>query len=219
MHLPQLIALAFLVVTVTGFSAHTQTPDLECARLSSVPDDGVPLAVGLKALASKEIDPSQAESACRSALRSDPANPTFMFQLRRALSLGNKWLEAMKYYLDAADRGHAGAMNDLGGVFEYGIGVPKNVATAVAWYERASDFGHAGAMAHLGQLSEDGLDVSQDLAKARRWYEKAAALGNAVSMNNLANLFRYGRGVTPDLPVAANWYLRAAQLNLASAHE
>src|SRR5262245_21138509 len=68
MHLPQLIALAFLVVTVTGFSAHTQTPDLECARLSSVPDDGVPLAVGLKALASKEIDPSQAESACRSAL-------------------------------------------------------------------------------------------------------------------------------------------------------
>jgi TPR repeat protein len=217
MRLLELIALAFLVVTATGFSAPAQTPDLECAHLSNVPDDGVPLAVGQKTLASKEIDPSQAESACRSALRSDPANPTFMFQLGRALSLGNKRLEAMKYYLDAADRGHAGAMNDLGGVFEYGIGVPKNVATAVAWYERASDFGHAGAMAHLGQLSEDGLDVPQDLAKARRWYEKAAALGNAVSMNNLANLFRYGRGVTPDLPVAANWYLRAAQLNLASA--
>ena len=46
--------------------------------------------------------------------------------------------EAIKYYLDAAGRGHAGAMNDLGGVFEYGIGVPKNLATAIVWYERAA---------------------------------------------------------------------------------
>ena len=103
-----------------------------------------------------------------------------MFQLGRALSLGNKRLEAIKYYLDAADRGHAGAMNDLGGVFEYGIGVPKNFATALVWYERAAEFGHAGAMTHLGQLSEDGLDVPQDFANARHWYEKAAALGNAA---------------------------------------
>ena len=112
-----------------------------------------------------------------------------MFQLGRALSLGNKQLESMKYYLDAADRGHAGAMNDLGGVFEYGIGVPKNVATALAWYERAADFGHAGAMAHLGQLSEDGLDVPQDLAKARRWYENkdAAWIGRAVTTISLVD--------------------------------
>src|SRR5262245_48640915 len=132
MRLLELIALAFLVATAMGFSAPAQTPDLECAHLSNVPDDGVPLAVGQKTLASKEIAPSQVETACRSALRADPANPTFMFQLGRALFLGNKRLEAMKYYLDAADRGHAGAMNDLGGVFEYGIGVPKNVATALA---------------------------------------------------------------------------------------
>jgi TPR repeat protein len=62
--------------------------------------------------------------------RADPANPNFMFLLGRALSLGNKRLEAIKYYLDAADREHAGPMNDLGGVFEYGIGVPKNLTTA-----------------------------------------------------------------------------------------
>jgi hypothetical protein len=54
MRLPELIALAaFLVATATGFSAHAQTPDLECAHLPNVPDDGVALAVGLKALASK----------------------------------------------------------------------------------------------------------------------------------------------------------------------
>ena len=220
MRVSELIAPAFLAITAAGFSTHVgsaQTPDFECAQLSNVPDDGTPLAVGLNDLASKKINPSQAESACRSALRADPANPTFMFQLGRALSLGNKRLEAIKYYLDAADRGHAGAMNDLGGVFEYGVGIPKNLATALVWYEKAAEFGHAGAMTHMGRLSEDGLEIPQDFANARHWYEKAAALGNAASMNNLANLYRYGRGVDPNLPAAANWYLKAAELGLASA--
>jgi hypothetical protein len=47
-----------------------------------------------------------------------------MFQLGRALTLANKQLEAIKYYLEAADRRHAGSMNDLGEVYEYGVGVP-----------------------------------------------------------------------------------------------
>jgi TPR repeat protein len=220
MRVLEFIAPALLAITAAGFSAHVgnaQTLDLECAQLSNVLDDETALAVGLKASAFKNIEPSQAEVACRSALRGDPANPTFMFQLGRALSLGNKRLEAIKYYLDAAGRDHPGAMNDLGGVFEYGIGVPKNLATALVWYERAAGLGHAGAMTHLGQLSENGLHVPQDFANAKDWYEKAAALGNAASMNNLANLFRYGRGAVPNLPAAANWYLKAAHLGLPSA--
>src|SRR5215471_19664999 len=102
MRVSKITALAFLAITVAGFSTRVgsaQTPDLECAQLSNVPDDGTPLAVDLKDLA-KKIDPSRAEAACRSALRADPVNPTFMFLLGRALSLGNKRLEAIKYYLD-----------------------------------------------------------------------------------------------------------------------
>jgi TPR repeat protein len=216
----KLLAPVFLAIAAAGFSARVgsaQTPILECTQLSDVADDGAPLAAGLPAPASKEIESSQAEAACRSALKADPANSTFMFQLGRALALGNKRLEAIRYYLDAVDRGHAGAMNDLGGVFEFGIGVPKNLTTALVWFERAADLGHAGAMIHLGQLSENGLDVPQDFANARHWYEKAAALGNAAAMNNLANLFRHGRGAVPNLPAAANWYLKAAQLGLPSA--
>jgi len=51
------LALASLAITVAGFSTHVgsvQTPDLECAQLSHVADDGSPLAVGLKVLASKK---------------------------------------------------------------------------------------------------------------------------------------------------------------------
>src|SRR5215510_6884011 len=150
MRVMRLIARAFLALTPVVFSTHVvgsaQAPEPECTQLLNIPDDGAPLAVSVQALASKKIDGSQAESVCRSALRADPANPASLFQLGRALSLGNKRLEAIKYYLTAADRGHAGAMNDLGGVFEYGICVPKNLATALVWYEKAAEFGHAGAI-------------------------------------------------------------------------
>ena len=96
MRVLELIAPALLALTAVGFSTHVvgnaQAPELECTQFLNMPDDGTPLAVELQALASRKIDPSQAESVCRSALRADPANPASMFQLGRALSLGiNDW--------------------------------------------------------------------------------------------------------------------------------
>src|SRR5712691_8536237 len=176
------IVLAFAAIAAAGLSTHiatAETPSIECADLSKSSNDEAPFAVVLNALASKQIDPSQTEAACRSALKADPANPTILFRLGRALSVAKSYREAMKYYLDAADRGHAGAMNDLGGVFEYGLGVPKNLATALVWYERAAELRHTGAMTQLGQLSEHGVDVPQDFASARHLYEKALALAKS----------------------------------------
>ncbi len=219
MHLVRLTSFVFLALIATGFSVRVgsaQTPGLECAQLANLRDDGAPLAVGLEALAANTIEPSQMEAACRFLLRTDPANPSLMFLLGRALSLGHK-REAIRYYLDAAERGHAGAMNDLGGLFEYGIGVPKNLTTALIWYEKAAELGLAGAMNHLGQLSENGVEVPQDFATAKHWYEKAAALGSAASMNNLASLLRRGRETAPDFGAAASWYLKAAKLGLPRA--
>ena len=214
MYVLTLIAPAFLVTTVLVVLPHfaiAQTTSLECMQLSNLPDNETAFALRLQAPTT--IDPARAEAACRAALRVDPANPTLMFQLGRALTLANKQLEAIKYYLEAADRRHAGSMNDLGEVYEYGVGVPKNLPTAIVWYERAAELGHTGAMTHMGQLSENGIGIPQDLATARWWYEKAATLGNASSMNRLANLLRQ----EGNLPAAANWYLKAAQQGLASA--
>jgi TPR repeat protein len=211
-----LIASAFLAVAAGFVSTHVgnaQTPALDCARVSKLLDDGISLAVAVQAPAVKKIEPSQAEAACRQAMQADPVNPTVMFQLARALILASKQLQAIKYYLDAADRGHAGAMKDLGSLFEYGIGVPKNMSTAIEWYERAAGLSHTGAMTHLGQLNENGIEIPQDLATAKLWYEKAARLGDAGAMNSLANLLRR----SGDPAAAADWFAKAAWQGLASA--
>jgi TPR repeat protein len=212
----ELIAAACLAVAAAFVSTHVgnaQTPALACARFSNLLDDGTPLAIAVQSPAVKKVEPSQAEAACRSALQADPVNPTVMFQLARALILATKQLQAIKYYLDAADRGHAGAMNDLGGLFEYGIGVPKNLSTAIEWYQSAAGLAHTGAMTHLGQLNENGIDIPQDLAAARRWFEKAARLGNADAMSSLAHLLTQAG----DVAAAASWYNKAAEQGLASA--
>ena len=166
---PGLTTVLFLTLVAAGLPhvGSAQTPGPECAQLANLRDDGAPLAAGLVAPDASATEPSQVEAACRLLLKTDPANPSFMFLLGRALSLGHKRLEAIRYYLDAADRGHAGAMNDLGGLFEYGIGIPKNMTTALIWYEKAAELGLAGAMNHLGQLSENGVDVPQDFATAK----------------------------------------------------
>jgi uncharacterized protein len=211
-----LIASALLAITAAPALTHVggaEVPAFDCAQLSHLLDDDVPLAVMLEKVAVKNVDPSQAETACREALRADPINPNVMFSLARAVTLASRHLEAIKYYLDAADRGHVGAMNDLGGVFEHGIGVPKNMSPAIEWYERAAGLGHAGAMIHLGQLNENGVVIPQDLAAASRWYQKAATLGNAAAMNFLADLFRQAG----DPSAAGNWYVKAAQQGRASA--
>ncbi len=207
-----------IVLAIVGALVWTRvggalTPAPVCTDPSTLPDNRMPFAMILESGALKRTDGSQIETVCRDALRDDAANPAIMFQLARALTLASKEHEAIKYYFDAADRRHAGAMNDLGGVFEYGLGVPKNLTTALEWYERASEFGHTGAMTHLGELSEKGAGVPRDFGTARHWYEKAAMLGDAVSMNSLADLLRE----TGDPTAALNWYRKAAEQGLASA--
>jgi len=56
-------------------------------------------------------------------------------------------------------------MIDLGGC-EYGIGVPKNPATAIVWYERAARVSYRG-ITHLGELSEAGVAVPRILQRRR----------------------------------------------------
>src|SRR6516225_8175427 len=215
-------AIAFLAITFAGFSTHVgsaQAPDFECAQLSNVPDDGSPLAVGLKVLASKKIDPSQAESACRSALRADPANPTFMFLLGRALSLGHgleipqDFANARHWYEKAAALGNAASMNNLADLYRYGRGVAPDLPAVANWYLKAAKLGLASAMNSLGELSEAGTGVPQNYQTAKNWYQKAADLGNADAMGNLGALFESGRGGRQLLEIAREWYVKGAALN------
>ena len=156
-------------------------------------------------------------AACRAALDAKRNDPERMFQLGRALTAGGRHREAIQLFFDAADRLHVGAMTELGVMFEFGRGVPTNLATANTWYKRAADDGSPQAMNELGRWNENGTNGDIDLDAAKVWYEKAAALGSAAALNRLGEFYEEGRGVPQSLAAARDLYVKAAGLGLPRA--
>ena len=73
------------------------------------------------------------------------------------------------------------AQNNLGGMYEFGRGVPQDYGEAVRWYRLAADQGHASAQRNLGGMYADGRGVPQDDVAAHMWANLAAAQGDETA--------------------------------------
>jgi len=84
---------------------------------------------------------------------------------------------ALNVWLERAQAGEPEAQTYVGEIFEKGLGVEPDYASAAAWYRRAADQGHGRAQINLGYLYEQGLGVERDTAIALNWYRRASGLG------------------------------------------
>lgn len=83
--------------------------------------------------------------------------------------------EAAKWFLKAAEQGHAEAQNYIGMCYRYGEGVPKNYAKAESWLLKSAAQGYDGAYFSLGLFyKDDNKDEAIYWLKKRMdaWYEK-----------------------------------------------
>lgn len=185
----------------------------DCDRSAAFPSDPT-LPQGVTGVAFNQIDAAKAVPACREALRVHPNDPRIAFQLGRALDKmggSNADLEAVKQYRFAADAGHAGAMNNLGNLYQNGRGVEKNELEGLRWYQKAADAGLIIASLNIGAAYQNGLGVSKDAAKAAGLYRQAAQAGSAAAMSYLGVMYREGNGVGKDQAEAARWFTRSAE--------
>ncbi len=85
----------------------------------------------------------------------------------------------------AAAQGSVEHMYELGNLYVFGIGVPKEEADpdqrAAQFFFEAARRGHAGAQHALGILYQTGKGVQQDTAEAQKWFRRAAAQGHEGS--------------------------------------
>jgi uncharacterized protein len=119
-------------------------------------------------------------------------------------------------YKSLAARGNALAQDNIGWMFENGLGVAKDYAAATKWYGLAAAQGNVYAQTRLGQLYEHGDGVPKDYAEALKWYRLAAEQGYAVAQTNLGWMYQHGDGVSKDYNEAIKWYLLAAAQGDAS---
>jgi TPR repeat protein len=114
------------------------------------------------------------------------------------------WLER------AANQGLAPAQFRLGGLYEKGIGVGKDLIRARDLYLAASEKGNGRAMHNLAVLYAEGVNGTPDYEAAVAWFRKAADRGIKDSQYNLAVLYGHGIGVTLNYAEAYKWFVLAA---------
>jgi TPR repeat protein len=95
---------------------------------------------------------------------------------------------AMAEWLPLAESGDATAQNSVGALYDHGLGVDEDDATAAHWYQLAADQNFPLAMRNLANMYAGGYGVPFDMAQAESWYEKAAQLGDPVAIKRMAAL-------------------------------
>jgi uncharacterized protein len=83
---------------------------------------------------------------------------------------------ALRIWLASAEAGSAEAQNNVGEIFERGVGGQPDYAAAASWYQKAAAQGYSRSMVNLGALYEQGLGVEKDPLKALNLYRQAAGL-------------------------------------------
>ncbi len=87
-------------------------------------------------------------------------------------------MEAVRWYLLAAETGYPKAQNTLGVCYKTGTGTDKDLAEAVKWYRLAAQQDYAMAQSNLGICYANGEGVVRDLEEACFWFTLAEANGN-----------------------------------------
>ncbi len=83
---------------------------------------------------------------------------------------------ALNVWMADAEGGDADAQNNVGEIFERGLGDEPNYEAAVIWYQKAADQGHPAAQLNLGTLYEQGLGVPKDKLIALNLYRQSWGL-------------------------------------------
>lgn len=124
---------------------------------------------------------------------------------------------AMRSFRVDADQGNAMAQNNIGYLFERGLGVGQSYPEAMAWYRKAAEQKLPQAQFNIGTLYFYGYGVEKNLREAMTWFRLAAAqkLREAEYMMGLAHF--EGQGVRLDPSAALDWFHKAALQGHAGA--
>lgn len=106
-----------------------------------------------------------------------PARADFMKAL--AAYDAGRYRVAYSEWLHLAEQGDAAAQVALAGLYEEGLGVPRDDRRAAHWYRIAANNGHVIAQLNIGDFYSRGRGVARDRIKAWYWLDRAASAGSA----------------------------------------
>jgi localization factor PodJL len=185
---------------ITGALSHPDAIQVPSGpgRSVGIVEDKLPVTIGNAALRAAAIagDPAAAYEVASRFAEGRGVSPSNEEEAR--------WLER------AAKQGLAPAQFRLGGLYEKGIGVRKDLLRARDLYLAAAQKGNAKAMHNLAVLFAEGVSGPPDYERAAIWFRKAADHGTKDSQFNLAVLYANGIGVEQNYAESYKWFMLAA---------
>jgi len=92
----------------------------------------------------------------------------------KGVGVRKNFKSARKYFIEAANKGHADAQYNLGIMSYLGQGTEQNYKTAAKWFRMAADQDQPRAQYNLGFLYFEGKGVEKDKLQAFMWIDRAA---------------------------------------------
>lgn len=128
-----------------------------------------------------------------------------------------RFQKALYWYEKAGQQGHAAALNNIGHIYECGIGVPRDCHKAFPYFQKAANEGNSVAKHNLAQMYLDnkGLPDTEEFQKLtddQRTTEGIQLLLDAASQGYIFSelqLGKYHLGKNRQ-SMAYNWFLKAA---------
>lgn len=117
---------------------------------------------------------------------------------------------SMRAWRPAADRGDPMAQNNIGLLYERGLGVPQSYVEAMVWYRRAAEKNLSQAQYNIGLLYHAGYGVERNPREALAWFRKAAAQNLAHAQYMLGLIHHEGQGSLANPSLALDWFHKAA---------
>lgn len=140
-------------------------------------------------------------------------NPLAESDYAATLYDAEKYEEALRYYLSAAQHGQISAWYDVGFQYERGEGVAADPKKAAEYYQIGADQGWAACQNGLGNLYFRGLGVPQDYGKAAHYLGAAASQEYKYAYPQLGHCYLKGLGVQKD-PVQARKLFEGTDSNI-----
>ena len=124
---------------------------------------------------------------------------------------------AIRSWLPLAEAGSAEAQNNIGHMFEEGLGVSQNYQTAMSWYRKAAEQDLAQAQHNVGLLYYNGYGVQANPREAVRWFRQSADQGLDASEYMMGLAYYQGEGLELDYREARKWFIMGAKKGYADS--
>jgi len=139
------------------------------------------------------------------------------FQAGIAAKDRGHYATAIRAWSPLAESGLAEAQNNLGHMYEEGLGVSQNYQTSMAWYRRAAEQGLPEAQHNVGLLYYNGYGVQANPREAVRWFRQSANQGLDASEYMMGLAYYEGEGVELDYSEARKWFIKGAKKGYADS--